>query len=137
MFEIENLLETRGGIARLATVYAQVLADIASARKNGHLSGALSPPSDVKYAALDALRECSCRAIPPPDELVALFAELLGTPDENRRRARIKFPQRAAASIEAETGLRGRALAREMRARGIKVSDRSVARYAKAVPQKI
>src|SRR5262249_43828905 len=89
----------------------------------------LSRPNDVKFAALEALQECARRLIPPPDELVKLVEQLLKLGEENRRRARVRFPKQKAAKIAAQTGLKGRALAREMRRQGFQVSDRSVARH--------
>jgi hypothetical protein len=125
----ENSYESREGIAALAKVYTEIFGDIKSLRKKGHLPKGISRPNTVKFAALEALQECANRSIPPPNELVDLIRQLFEIGDEGHRRNKIKFPIRKAARIAAETGLRGRALAREMPCRGINVSDRSVARY--------
>jgi hypothetical protein len=136
---MENLYGTRDGIAHWASELMKILGEIESARRNGHLSPKTSSPTDVKYEAAVALSECARRSIAPPDELVTLIAQLLGTPDESRRRSKIRFPLAKVRRIKAETGLSGRALGRHLRERGLKVSDRSVARYEKdklVAPQK-
>ena len=125
-----NLYETREGIAILANELSKIYGDIRDAtKKGGRWPEKLSRPNDVKFAAVEALQECARRLIPPPDELVKLVEQLLKLGEENRRRARIRFPKQKAVKIAAQTGLKGRALAREMRRLGIPVSDRSVARH--------
>jgi|SRR6516164_6943835 hypothetical protein len=135
-----NLYESREGIAKLALDLAGILSDIERSRRSGHLNRELSSPTDVAYEATAALRECIRRKILPPDELATLIEQLLGTTDESRRRNRAKFPLAKARAIKTQTGLKGRALAREMRKRGLNVSDRNVARYEKkgqlTVPQR-
>ena len=126
---LPNLYETREGIAKISKELLGILEEIQSSRRHGHISGIRARPNDVKFAALEALQECARRLIPPPDELVKLVGQLLKLGDENRRRDRVRFPKQKAAKIAAQTGLKGRALAREMRRLGLPVSDRSVARH--------
>ena len=128
---MENLYETRAGIAQLALELTKILDDIESARSNGHLSRKLSGPNDVRYAALEALSECARRLIAPPDELVTLIAKLLGTPDESRRRGRQKIPLKVVRVIQPETSLSGRKLAGKFG-----VSEAAVRRYRRAASSK-
>jgi len=136
-----SLCETAEGRDQLATELTKIWADIKSARRKlGHYSKRWpSAPSDFKRFVVGTLNELAIREKPVPPKLVALVGELLGTSDYDRARNRIRFPLAKAKKIKEETGLKGRALARELRERGINVSDRSVARYEKKdfVPQKI
>jgi hypothetical protein len=127
---MENLYETREGVAKLATALVKALNQIEAAKKkgNGHIPTAMSGPNDVKYAAIEALGQCVRRGIVPPPRLVALIRRLLGVGNESRRRDRVRAPVGRLIRIMRSTGLSGRALAREARSRGIDVSDNTVRR---------
>jgi hypothetical protein len=141
MDENENLFKslfgTNNRIRNVALSLAKAASEIAAAKKiNPHLPCDVPHPSGIKDVALDLLRECEFHRIPPPKELI----EALGFREERpRRRAERQFPLDKVLRIKIETGLKGRALARECRDRGLAVADRTLATYEKSgrlpVPQ--
>jgi hypothetical protein len=131
---VENLYASREGQVRLATLLSRAFADISAARKSrSTIPPGMSRPSDIKRAVIEALRECDRYSISPPAELIDLVERLFESAPDNRRRNEIRFPALLieAARAHVETNLSGRALARELRKRGFKAADRTVARYQK------
>ena len=80
-----------------------------------------------------ALDACAFHQYPPPRELVELVALALKVPFDGKKRGGVQDMElfRTAARLKAETGLKGRTLARELRARGLKISDRTLDSWEK------
>ena len=75
-----------------------------------------------------ALDACAFHGYPPPRELVELAALALKVPFDGKKRGGVQDMElfRTAARLKAETGLKGRTLARELRSRGLNISDRTI-----------
>jgi hypothetical protein len=131
---IGNLYATRAGQIELAANYSRILDIIDEDRKRrGSIRPGLARPNDVKRAVIEALRECETHSLSPPAALVDLVERLFASPTDENRRGVIKRPKLLiqAAKVHVETGLKGRALARERRDRGIDAKDRTIATYEK------
>jgi hypothetical protein len=128
MNRILNAYASPEGVAELVAVYRKVLGEI---RRTVKRAPGMSTERDLQFAVIELLQECNRYQIPPPSELAALVGDLFKTGDEARRRSRVRFPIAKVKKIKAETGLKGRKLAHESRLRGLKVSDRSLARHEK------
>jgi hypothetical protein len=123
-----NAYASAEGVADLVALYRRALHEIRATAKR---PPRMSSERDLQFAVVELVQECSRYKIAPPPDLAALVADLFKIGDETRRRARVRFPVAKAKRVKAETGLKGRALARELRSRGIHVSDRTLATHEK------
>jgi hypothetical protein len=135
---IANLYASAEGVAHLIAIYREVLGKIRTSgpglRKTKTKRDDVprtQTERDLQFLVIELMQECSRYRIAPPSELADLVSGLFKAGDEKRRSTSVRFPSRKVWKIKAETGLRGRKLARESRRRGLNVSDRSVARHEK------
>ena len=121
--KLENLFASRKGQRELAIELSIVLKD------------GFSRPQKIKRFVGMALRECDRHGFAPPPELIDLVEVLLeAVPDDGRREMGYRkkqklFNEAARVQSEFETPRSTRALAAELRRRGVDAKDRTIASY--------